>query len=584
MPFFLVLCIGYVQFTGALESGAVASMERIVDDHRQMIVSFLDERRADLSYILRAYPFDFLSRPENLAAVFGHLQQGSAAFVDIGVFDAHGLHVAYQGPYPLSGKVYRNTEWFRSVIEKGYFISDVFLGYRNVPHFVIALAREEAGRKWVVRATIDTQVFNELVRKVRIGNSGEAYILSAGGIFQTARRSGGALMDRDPDQGLYPPRHDGIRTFIRKDFRGEPYLYATTWLKDGGWMLVVRLEKADAFGALHRAAVMIVLTAVTGGAVIVCLAFFLTQRIVGRITRTDTEKGRLEEQLIRAHRLAELGQMAAGFAHEINNPLQIIKSEQALMEMNLAEFREKGLLPQEPEMEEILDSLLFVILLMPTPYGMKDVGTEYTVGPKAVTGYIVQRLFDQKTADAEQWQVIAARMMEQNMRMGALKKARFLARDIKWCRQYKIPVDAVNFDRAMTYIRDQVSDDRYLEIMTGAMDLRRNALKYEDLPEGDRVLAEKGAWAIKVAIAMAAFVVVCFLTECMPLPGVSLCVGLILVFTGVVSRQEVAMLYWDDAVWFIMGSLMFAAAPSACSCTRTASPTRSPKTRSWPSC
>jgi len=35
---------------------------------------------------------------------------------------------------------------------------------------------------------------------------------------------------------------------------------------------------------------------------------------------------------------------------------------------------------------------------------------------------------------------------------------------------------------------------------------------------------------------------------------------LILVFGGVVTRQQVAMLYWDDACWFIMGSLMFAAA------------------------
>jgi anion transporter len=37
-------------------------------------------------------------------------------------------------------------------------------------------------------------------------------------------------------------------------------------------------------------------------------------------------------------------------------------------------------------------------------------------------------------------------------------------------------------------------------------------------------------------------------------------VGLILVFTGVVGREEVAMLYCSDACCFIMGSLMFAAA------------------------
>ena len=59
---------------------------------------------------------------------------------------------------------------------------------------------------------------------------------------------------------------------------------------------------------------------------------------------------------------------------------------------------------------------------------------------------------------------------------------------------------------------------------------------------------------------MMAFVVFCFLTECIPLPGVAFCIGLILVFTGVVTRKEVAMLYWEDACWFIMGSLMFAAA------------------------
>ncbi len=205
-------------------------------------------------------------------------------------------------------------------------------------------------------------------------------------------------------------------------------------------------------------------------------------------------------------------------------------------------------------------ALLLILLIIPTPYGMKDVGTEYQVGPKAAVGYISNQLFSKSTADVAQWQLVAARMMEANMNIGALRKQRFLSRDMSWAKKYKIQTDAVNFERAVNYVRENVSDDRYYEIMTSAMNLRRNALKYEDLSDKDKSLADAGAWKIKVAIAMAAFVVVCFLTECVPLPAVSLCVGLILVFTGVVGRQEVAMLYWDDAVWFIMGSLMFAAA------------------------
>ncbi|MBN1101864.1 MAG: DASS family sodium-coupled anion symporter [Deltaproteobacteria bacterium] len=204
--------------------------------------------------------------------------------------------------------------------------------------------------------------------------------------------------------------------------------------------------------------------------------------------------------------------------------------------------------------------LFFLVLFLPTPYGMKDVGTEFKVGPKAVIELITQSLFQKARTDVEQWELVTAQVMEQNMQMGALARARFLSRDYKWARSYKIPTDPKNFDRAYTFIKEKVSDEQYLGIMTRALELRKEKLKYEELSARDRATADTGAWHIKVSIAMTVLVVLCFLTECIPLPGVSLCIGIILVFTGVVSRREVAMLYWDDACWFIMGSLMFAAA------------------------
>ena len=204
--------------------------------------------------------------------------------------------------------------------------------------------------------------------------------------------------------------------------------------------------------------------------------------------------------------------------------------------------------------------LFFILLLIPTPYGMKDVGTEYRVGPKAVIGHITEALFDTKSADVEQWQLLTAQIMEQNMRMGAMSRGRYLKRDLKWCRKNKISAQQTNFDKAHTFIDTQVNDADYTALMQSALALRKDGLKYENLTGNDRAEADKGAWFIKVSIAMGAFVVLCFLTECIPLPGVAFCIGLILVFTGVTSRKEVAMLYWDDACWFIMGSLMFAAA------------------------
>jgi sodium-dependent dicarboxylate transporter 2/3/5 len=205
-------------------------------------------------------------------------------------------------------------------------------------------------------------------------------------------------------------------------------------------------------------------------------------------------------------------------------------------------------------------TLFFLVLLLPALDSMKDVGTEYSVGTKTVVEHITKNLFKVAPQDARQWQLLTARIMEQNMRMGALGKDRFLKRDVKWCEQYKIPEDKKNLETAIKHIRDNVNDENYLALMQDSLDLRQNRLNYDHLAEKDKASADEGIWKIKVAIAIMLFVVFCFVTECIPLPGVAFCVGIILVFSGVVSRQEVAALYWDDAVWFIMGSLMFAAA------------------------
>ncbi|MFO8082995.1 MAG: ATP-binding protein [Desulfobacterales bacterium] len=357
IPFILTVSIGYYYFTSALEKRTISSTRRIVNDHRSMIEFFLQERKADLEFILRSYHFDYLAQQENLEKVFERLQTKSNAFVDLGVFNQEGVHVSYQGPFKLSGRVYKNEDWFSEVMKKGYYISDIFLGFRRVPHFVIAMARTEGTRTWVIRATIDTYIFSDMVKKVRIGKTGEAYLLNKDGIFQTERRSGGNILDEDPDFNKYLTGRTEIKTFTARDYLGTEYFFATTWLEGKEWFLVVRQETEDAFKDLRHASYLILLISVIGGGAILSVAFYLTNRIIDRMIMTDKEKDRLHEQLIRAGRLAELGEMAAGFAHEINNPLQIIKSEQALIKMILSELVEEGKINAPEEIAELDDSI-----------------------------------------------------------------------------------------------------------------------------------------------------------------------------------------------------------------------------------
>ncbi len=139
-------------------------------------------------------------------------------------------------------------------------------------------------------------------------------------------------------------------------------------------------------------------------------------------------------------------------------------------------------------------ALLILILAMPTPYGMKDVGMEYQVGPKVVKNYFTEQLFHVDSSQAEQWQLLVAQLMEKNMDMGAFSKKRFMSRDAKWAKKYGIAVDGKNLEKAKTFIDAQVSDEAFKQLMQSAFELRREGLKYEDLSPSQKEAADKGAW------------------------------------------------------------------------------------------
>lgn len=357
IPFFLVLAIGYYQFVKSLEAETFSRISRIANDHRRVVQMFLDERRSDLVFATDVFKLRDLSQKNTLAKAFSYLKSQSSAYVDLGVFNQKGIHVAYQGPYELEGKSYANAPWFKMVMLHGYYISDVFLGYRKVPHFVVAVKATNGGEVWVLRATIDTKFFTGFVEGVRIGKTGEAYILNDQGMLQTERRASGMIMSKDQEHIKELTPRGQSEAFVRKAEGGHEYVYATAWLNDHKWLLVVRQEVNDAFSSLWEATYVGVIILLIGGAGIVSIAFLLTNSLVMRIQMLDREKEELDQQLIMTSRLAEIGEMSAGFAHEINNPLQVISAEQTLIDTILTDMAQRGDLPQSKDTEEVLDSV-----------------------------------------------------------------------------------------------------------------------------------------------------------------------------------------------------------------------------------
>ena len=306
-----------------------------VEHHKKIIELFLAEHCSKLHLIAHSHSRNFLTQVSNLNDIFGMINRDYSAITDLGIIDWDGRHLAYIGPYDLMSKNYSQTFWFKEVMEKDLFISDMFMGFREEPHFIIAVSRFENGRKWILRATINTGLFRSLVENVRIGKTGEVYLLNRHGVFQTTPRFHGKIMEQASYQ--VEPFSRGIQIRIleadkkRQEQASPRQIVCQTWLDNPPWLLVVKQNYSEAFNdvnqANHATLFFLHLSALT----ILIVAVVITRHMISAIKKREREAEQLGRQLMQAGKLAAIGQLSAGVAHEINNPLAIVLTERQLL-------------------------------------------------------------------------------------------------------------------------------------------------------------------------------------------------------------------------------------------------------------
>jgi two-component system, NtrC family, sensor kinase len=314
------------QYSKSYQETSLLHLQSIAESQAGTFDLFLRERLVNVENLIDDPRLQLPPSSAVMKSYLEKLTKNSDSFVDVGFFNAQGIQIAYAGPLPsLEYKDYSNEAWFIALKSdpNRFVITDSYLGMRKKPHFTIAVNRIISAQYVVLRATLDPERIHTYISSLEGSQEFSIAIINHRGDYQIVTPK---VTELSHSARIVPPQTQRIGTG-RLDLPEVTLTYAYAWLTQANWALIGMRTRQVTFSGIDEYQIKSLLISFMVILIMVAIIIVRSNKVVELQLEQRTTKAQFEH----AAKLASVGELSAGVAHEINNPLAIISEEAGLI-------------------------------------------------------------------------------------------------------------------------------------------------------------------------------------------------------------------------------------------------------------